>query len=483
MNHRGTPSRDTGSVLPLVLVFVTVFALIVVGLAGLTRTNLRTNRVTRDHIDDLYARDAGLEFGIHRIASEIGGDPTLCGDSGSPAESLGSTEVNEASIDVECDVTVDGSLGGGGFEPIVYLTGMSPDSKSEGYFYFDETEGGTVNVDAKVYNEGKFYIKDAAGSIVDFGRSIEQHNPDCQESSPPGRMVHSGSPWDCTNPISGYPMDPMPTMWAPAGNAPGSTTNGPCRYYYPGRHSSVTFDLAYAYFASGVHYFENSVGTFDILGQLIGGEPGSEDRQISPAPACANDVDAWSASPATDPDLGDSGVVFIFEGDAAMKLPSAAGNRVELFTYRPSAAAPSVALDGYSIIAPTSNGATWSEHTKSILIETDSLEPSLMSIYGLVFAPENHLKLRLLTNNSAPTDESYMFSAGLIVASVELITSGLPSSDEIHFAGGPGSSGPATIVVEAENPVSGRRSVATLKYDPADTPQVAVLSWRATDDS
>jgi hypothetical protein len=495
VTKRSAPSRrDTGAVLPLAMVVVTVLSLVVVALLNLTTANLRVVTVTRDHVDDLYARDAGVEYGLSRIDSQIAGNSSMCGSETSTAAlPVGTTTVNDTTVSVACKVIANGALGGGGQdEPFLYLTGLSASSKSEGFFYFDETEGGTINVDAKVYNAGRFHLKNAAGSIVDFGRSIEQHAPVCQKNARPDRLAHSGSTWDCKHPITDYPKNPMPTMWVPASSRPASITTGGCRYFFPGRYSTAPSMSSSTtnYFASGVYYFTSGVGTFDVANVVIGGQRGTETEQF-PRPACATDAAAWTARGVADPDTSDTGVAFIFAGDAAIKIPSNPSNRLDLFTYRPGASTlpGPAALSGYSIIAPTASGSnaadgggSWAAHTKSILLETDSAEPGLISVHGLVFAPKNHLKLRLMTNSASSIEESYMFAAGLVIASVELITSGLPSSKEIHFAGGAGGKEPAIIMVEAHSAATGRRSVATIKYDPTDVPKVAVLSWRATDD-
>ncbi|MEJ7801266.1 MAG: hypothetical protein WKF60_12140, partial [Ilumatobacter sp.] len=59
--------RDSGAILPIVLVMTLVFTLIVTSVAGLVTTGLRYGQVVETRADLLAASDGGLRYGIERL--------------------------------------------------------------------------------------------------------------------------------------------------------------------------------------------------------------------------------------------------------------------------------------------------------------------------------------------------------------------------------------------------------------------------------
>jgi len=60
--------RDSGNILPLVLVMAVVSSAVVVALASYVTTGLRYSTVVEDRADRLAAADGGLRYGIEKLA-------------------------------------------------------------------------------------------------------------------------------------------------------------------------------------------------------------------------------------------------------------------------------------------------------------------------------------------------------------------------------------------------------------------------------
>src|SRR5688572_23459825 len=91
--RRTLTDRDSGAILPLVLVTTVVFTMIVLAVANLVTTGLRYGHVVEDRADRLAAADGGLRYGIERLRN-MGDLCTTAAGSGGGFTKLFPPEIN-----------------------------------------------------------------------------------------------------------------------------------------------------------------------------------------------------------------------------------------------------------------------------------------------------------------------------------------------------------------------------------------------------
>ena len=137
MSARGRPvaERDSGVVLPIVLVVTVVLAIVVIGIARYGTTNLRYSQVTERRSDQLAAADAAMSYAVNLL--KIGAADCIFNDQTIDLPPLVET-FNGATGSVRCSQT-GGGLDSAGLFAMV-LTGEGVPANQ----YLVETSGGSV---------------------------------------------------------------------------------------------------------------------------------------------------------------------------------------------------------------------------------------------------------------------------------------------------------------------------------------------------
>ncbi len=398
--------RDRGGVLPITLVFVTVFALVLIAVASLTTANLRATSVTKDRTDSLYTRDGGIEAGIN----ELSADWARC----DAATTLGPYTLNGADVTVDCVTVSGGSSGGGGNDPFFTITGdrnvfldKDPAAEFGDLLYIEGNKGDEVRINSKAHVAGGIEIEGGDPPLV-FSNGLSQPSPFCTQGVP-GLQTPGGRTCSSTY------LDPDPTPWAPTSNARSRRNHSGCRIYFPGRYTSSFQVDSDSYFASGVYYFDN-IGEIQFSdASVTAGEPGAgATSQLNPGnEACATDADAMTYS---NNRVSGKGVVFVLGGNSRLKLASSSSNTLEMFAREPGAPGEPADWAGLSVLAHDRSGgglAVWREEEPLV---TDSFEGTLV-IQGMLYAPQAFMQYEGRVNTNASSDADKGFSFGGIVVS------------------------------------------------------------------
>ncbi|MDJ0771265.1 MAG: hypothetical protein QNJ12_20925 [Ilumatobacter sp.] len=464
----GVESRDRGAVLPIALVFVVVLSLVLIALARLTSTNLSVVSVTRDRTEDLYVRDAGIEIAIQALLDDAA--TTLCENPSAGVETVGTYDVNGASVTVTCETTAGGPGASGGGAPVFVATGYTYGNGSspnrDELVHVPNDKGTKIIVDAWAYNFGGFKF---AGSDpeLEFGSDLLQHTDKCMQSS--GGTPTVVGTWSCnSDPVP----DPNPDAWIPTDDPANPQSGGTCDLiFYPGRYDSddkaklANFQSSDSYyFASGVYYFED-VDEIQFEGLIHAGAPGGDTPELL-QPPCADDAIAESLVAGPNPEINGSGVVFVFGRQAWMKVASNPQNVVEMFSRQTGrAATEGTAMDDHTLItitsATTTTGAAATVFDQEKGIITSNPEATML-LHGTVYMPTSHLEMWGLENSQA-SSSAFQFGGGLVFSSIEI---GMDTvSGTVNFAAGPSATpSPRTTVVVAMSG-SGRETTAVVTID------------------
>src|SRR5215213_7632502 len=101
MRTRVGNARDTGAILPLVLVATIVFTMMVISIANLVTTGLRYGHVVEGRADRLAAADGGLRYGVERLRN-MGDLCTTAAGTGGGYTKIFPPDINEAQTEVTC---------------------------------------------------------------------------------------------------------------------------------------------------------------------------------------------------------------------------------------------------------------------------------------------------------------------------------------------------------------------------------------------
>src|SRR5262245_1752183 len=104
--------NEDGGTLAIVLVFITVFGLIISGLLTEAGASVRYTGTVNAHESKVYAADAGVSFGIQQLRQ----NNELCPGAGEGVPvPFPSITVNSRTVSVSCTVTSGLTVGGLGF--------------------------------------------------------------------------------------------------------------------------------------------------------------------------------------------------------------------------------------------------------------------------------------------------------------------------------------------------------------------------------
>jgi hypothetical protein len=456
MKTFSTSRRDAGSVLILVLVFITVIGAVTVALMSQAQTSLIASTLTRNQEKRVYAADAGIDWAIQLLRS----DATLCPSKGSSATLPNPLTVNGRLVTVTCQTTDGSALGAGGWS--IFLT------SSAGTINTQSAANDTKTVSGPIFNRGGWSLQ--AALQVKNGDVYEYPKAGCAQ--PANLTFPNTTPglysYICTDTNVATPPSPQALPAAiPADASPYTNSAGNCRTFHPGRYTSAPVTgNGTNYFESGVYFFDN-IGTWNLSDAIIGGQPapilskpGSFEPRISSTTPCGSDV------------AGAAGVEWILGGSSAISVSNQ--GHLELFSL-PTNNVPGVGI--FQVLA--TDPAPWAAKASTVgvgsaILSDGNGSSSELVVHGVVYTPTGHVTIRA-TND---TGEARLRS-GVVAAQVDIWASASISSN-LDISTGSGS-GQRTILVTAtatgagEKPITAS-SVFTIGNDTNKT--LTIASWR-----
>lgn len=275
---------ETGASLVIVLVFITVFGLILSGLLTEAGASVRFTGTVNNYEAGIYTADAGVALGIQQIRLNNDMCPEL-NISGTPIPDMaipaaGATPAKTAKV--TCEVTSGETWGGSGLAALT----LSTDSDS---LVLNGSASQTIKFSGPVFVNGGIQAGGSTPTLqVGNGNLYERNNSYCP-TTPTPTMVSpyiyrcvSTSEVPMPNPAHVAPTT-VPTN-VPASADPAYSVGTSCRVFYPGLYTTPPNLLTGGgdnYFASGVYYFNftNSADIFNVKqARVFGGQPTSYDK-------------------------------------------------------------------------------------------------------------------------------------------------------------------------------------------------------------
>jgi hypothetical protein len=398
--------RDEGSILMLSLVFSTVLALIVVGLATYASSTLRLGQVAERTSDRLASANGAMDSALEDLERGVG-PCKLFGQDYTVTDS-----VNGLNSNIDCN-WVGGRFNVGDLFAIV-MTGAGAGRTGP---LLTVTNGGNSANAEKIF-EGPVYMAstptaDVTGATTDFSANLTIKNADLMYSTSNCSSASPSLPAQLTIAPVGYGTQCYEDEWndaemfgaftpaEPGINAasfPSRSSAAPatdalgCHIWLPGRYTTPpnTLNGSYNYFQSGDYYLDD-VGDWSIKNAFVlFGYPGASGPGI---PGIKNN-DTFASNPCRDAwknDANTSGATVYFGGDSQLTVDGLGA--VEISGRERS---------GQNIAVQALQAAP---HTSTIqgderLIKTESGGNKQLSIQGLVWAPYAALEFDLISNDA-----------------------------------------------------------------------------------
>lgn len=442
MNRWPRLRGEDGASMTLALAFLTLFGVLSVSLLSLTSASFKISTVADNKTDQLYAADAGIEYGVQNLDA----DSTKCASSGT-SHTWPATTINGSSVQYSCSWVSGGTGSGssgllGGYAAVLGSGGLQM------------VGGPPLTLLGNMYSQGPISL---TGVNVQIQGNLERSSSSC----PNAQLVSAiltvvGS---CTASVAAPNPNPAPTVGNMPSTAlasqPGATAN--CTILYPGKYGSGGLALPSLvgkriYMASGTYYF-NSTGNVGVTGtEIFGGAKAAGENQLISGGPCSNDAEATTKQPTYAP-VG-TGVTLILGGDSRLSGTSA---RIELFS-------PS----GISIWArTTTTGAGTGYNPATTTSSIVSLTGGETAVHGVVYVPESDI---------TGTGGTVSQLAGGVVAKRLTFTGTVIGG--VGAGGGAPSARTVTLTAVATAP-DGATSTVTATIQP-DALTPVITNWRKT---
>ncbi len=504
---------DKGLALPLVLIFTTVIAAVVVSLASYSIANLNSGEVVEDRSDQLAAADAGMRYAIDQLKLRNAGCILDTQEAVLPGVQA---DFNGASAAVTCERITSGFEGISAYAAVLTGEGLAPTE------FLISTQSGTTakelggpvfmaRVDSSAFTPGPdLLIKDGPLLYTDTSPSVPCSS--ISASSLPAHVkfdpqlifgpVCVSVSWDEI-----FDSPEVPTLTGlierngalpisaspPAPAAQGAYTDfsgaGGCRVFEPGRYTTPPdIDGDNAYFKTGDYLFDFPLAnsTFNVKQAIVtAGIP-------NPLTATANDLpntnkcsQQQAADEASKPVPNtDFGATFYFAGHSHINVDSQGS--LEIHT-RKQGAADFVSLQ--TLCTPNgtwcnASGGGFTGKTSTLtapaiapmpnFIHTDSGNNKQMVMHALVYAPLAQMEFGNVSNSAAQK-----LLGGLIVSRLVLQSSTSATNFEISV---PTSPITAEILLKSTATKDGQTAVqAMVEYRPYESDiddRIKINSWR-----
>ncbi len=450
---------DQGSILVLVIVFMTSVALVSLALLSQADANLRYTTIERQKKRQVYAANAAVDYGIQQLRNNAG----VCG----PAQAVVAPQplpfpVNGRTPTWACRETPNGSSGGAfGSGWAVFLTGANLTGNGVAV----KILGKTMHViNGPVYNDHDdaggnlnqaWSISQNAGLTVANGY-VTQYWPTCPLTGTINYLVTANVYCTSTSLPVPLPRESLAAT-APTGTAshiPVATADPGCVAFNPGRYTqkpNLTSGKV-NFFRGGVYYFDG-IGSWNFNSELVLGGTPQRGEARNTALNC------------NDPAQG--GVMFVFGGNSSLTLTGT--STIEMF---PGNAAGGPGVSFYQV-QTTGGGWTASTVTSTALIQADETGPSSLIFHGQVWAPTGSLKL---TDGGAGNGK-LRFGAGLVVSDIQNVNNNGGSTNfYVTGARTVTVTGIASPVGAESGPNVTATAVLVIYDDAAIAPKIA--SWR-----
>jgi hypothetical protein len=478
--------RQDGGTLVVVLLFISVFGLVISGLMTESSVNVKFTTSVNSQEAKVYAADAGVSYGIQQLRQ----DPAFCPRIGVSGPAIPDLNVNGKTVKVTCSVNSGSNGGADGYAVVV----MSPNPNS-----LVLSNANPKNISGDVYvsggvswgpglkvTDGNFILQDHGGVTGCINPPVIHNPPQAGDNLTVGPNPPFGYACKPTSvyPVPNPPHAPPPI---PAVTNPSYASNGSCRIFKPGLYTSPpTLQNGDNYFASGVYYFNFNDPTpannvIDVKQATIyGGQPASGElaQQRFPIPANCPQNQSQDAT------YGGSGtgVEFIFGSQASLFVDTQ--GQVELYG-RQTANAASTETRNISLVAVPNNDPTvwpttpgnWTASNlasgTNVLDIKDGNQQDL-AVHGMVYAPTAGVGLTATNSVLAQT------MGGLIAWTLQMKSSASAQGLAVSIAPGIPTPRVVYIVGTAQDGGGGRDvpSSAVVQIDNDDANTAHVQSWR-----
>jgi hypothetical protein len=485
--------KQDGASLILVLVFISIFGLIIAGLLTEAGVSVRYTNTVSSHEEKVYAADAGVSFGIQQLRQ----NNELCPGAGQPSSAtIPDINVNGRTVSVICSVTSGLTVGGLGFAAITTATG-------DNSLILSNAQPKTFS--GSVYVSGGF--TPGPGLKITKGNFWHHAGPYCTvgAAEPAGLTVVDKPPYNyyCTATVATpdpphRPPSVIPTLTDPA---PGAL--GTCKIFYPGRYTvppalntsppSPGFQNGDNYFTSGVYYFDftDPSAVLEVNGANVwGGQPTTYEKTQRTLKRVDGSIPACAQDNQVEVDASGTGVLFVFGTKSSMKVTS--GN-AEIFG-RANSDPADTGQKNMSFVSVPSDWTGWHTNTLPSGVDNNGLlqrpvfdikdgDRQSITMHGMVYAPKQDFGLTAThsvfaqTLNGIVASRIYLQSSGS--AGNVAITTAMNFPDPRHVL--ITACSPAVLPGEPCAGASGERAVQSsavvaLGNDALKT--VTVESWR-----
>jgi hypothetical protein len=403
-------------VLVAVLIFVTIFGLLLGALLSFSEVNIRTSSALKSYDARVYAADGGVEYGIQTVLTQ----PSICADVATPMVSLPDTVIDGKTVHVTCKTTA-------GFAASVSRWAVMTTNAAATSLTISNAAGTMKFITGPVYNAGTTQLQ--AQLEVDKGNFSQAGGPGCPAVDRPERLSFgAGFGFRCTS-LTVSQADPkaiLPCLAVsvcpgaiPPVNLPTNLLGQPdpltplgvstltCSVFRPGKYAvAPVLNSTSNYFVSGVYYFEN-IGTWLVAGgtTLFAGKQGSGETKLLAQTPCATDSAAGVSNAGT-------GAEFIFGGNSKFDVKN---GHVEVFLRIPTGltreGSAGVALRTVSAPAPTGYVAS---SGLSSLVEIENGANPDFAAHGLVYAPNAPILISATNNTGA------QFLGGAVASTIDI---------------------------------------------------------------
>jgi hypothetical protein len=470
---------DRGSVLPLVLVFTVVIAIVVIAVADYTTTGLRYGRVVESRADRLSAADGGLRYAIEKLGK--------VGHHECPF--IDPPDVNGAAVTLTC--TPVGATFGDTEGYALVLTG---ESVPPGQALVDAQGAASVakRISGLVYMNRLDFSLQAAMQFENgqLQYTVTPSDPSVDPCPTTHVLRNDGSPIDTSLPTAdvrftsdhfgvvcttqpwnrnAYLTDDPGTVVNEQGKFsepdradlsalplnPGPTTNGTCTVFQPGHYTVAPALGNYNYFLSGNYLFDGitmSVGN----SKVTAGRAVAESNQAIPNTACINAING-------DPVLNvtQAGATFYMQNGAHIEVLQ--NGTFEVMRRKQGRRFVSIhVLD---------NSLTWNQ---DVILQGPGSNKD-MAMHGMVWAP----RARITFSNVANIAKAQLLG-GAVVSNIKVDSSA--GADGLVISVEPGDiTGLLQLDSTATSPDGGVTTIRSIVDYRPSTKYAAATSWRVLD--
>lgn len=465
MSVRRILRTEDGASLVLALAFVTFMGVFSVAILSFTGVGATTTTVVAAKTDQLYAADAGMEYGIANLEA----DPAACASSAT-ATTWPSTTVNGKTVTYSCSY-VSGGVGLTG-SPLLGEYGTIVTGAAGISYSNTKSTAVTFSYGGSVHDAGALTFGTPASQTMPIDGNLTV------ASTCPTANVTYTSPGACT--VAATPAPPTLSVYVPSATAAAATTSGTCTTLYPGKYGTggraiPSFSAGSQYYlASGVYYING--GTLTLNGTVFGGEQAaSETKALSALTPCRASDPAGTGYSGT-------GVAFVFGGTAKLVVSNASAH-VELFARVPGGN-DAGATPGLGMWASTSSGSvlaggTYVSSTSPAGIVTLSHEDLEFVAHGLTYVSSAGTQTNVLGN--AEAGGSAVFAGGLVTSSLAITVNKVDDGKTMAVSGTGGwTNTPRTVTLTSTAAGTAGAAPTTVTATVIPDGTLSVTTWRVT---